>query len=123
MPPPDSFSPSPRSLEKFEPVPEPYLNRRASRTHRSMMPPSFTRSSEIGLDEAGVRLRMLVGRFGFGQLAGERIDVIVALAGAVDAVGPVQAGVEPLRRIRRAHLRGQHVAQLIEERLRIRLLN
>ena len=45
-PPPDSFSPSPRSLEKFDPVPEPYLNSRASRTQRSMMPPSFTRSSE-----------------------------------------------------------------------------
>src|SRR4029079_11963856 len=45
LPPPDSRSPSPRSLEKLEAVPEPYLNRRASRTHRSMMPPSFTRSS------------------------------------------------------------------------------
>ena len=44
-PPPESFSPSPRSLEKLDPVPEPYLNRRASRTHRSMMPPSLTRSS------------------------------------------------------------------------------
>ena len=44
-PPPESRSPSPRSAEKFEPVPEPYLNRRASRTHRSMMPPSLTRSS------------------------------------------------------------------------------
>ena len=29
------------------PVPEPYLNRRASRTHRSMMPPSLTRSSRM----------------------------------------------------------------------------
>jgi hypothetical protein len=38
---------SPRMNEKLEPVPEPYLNRRASRTHRSMMPPSLTRSSEI----------------------------------------------------------------------------
>ena len=47
LPPPESFSPSPRSLEKFEPVPEPYLNSRASRTHRSMMPPSLTRSSAI----------------------------------------------------------------------------
>src|ERR1700751_5719487 len=47
LPPPDSFSPSPRSFEKFDPVPEPYLNRRASRTHRSMMPPSLTRSSLI----------------------------------------------------------------------------
>ena len=45
LPPPPSFSFSPRSMEKFEPVPEPYLNRRASRTHRSMMPPSLTRSS------------------------------------------------------------------------------
>src|SRR3712207_8478131 len=30
---------------KLEPVPEPYLKRRASRVHRSMMPPGFTRSS------------------------------------------------------------------------------
>jgi hypothetical protein len=48
------------------------------------------------------------------QLAGE-VDVEVALAGAVDAIGPVQAGVEPLRRVRRDHLGGQHVAQLVEE--------
>ena len=71
------------------------------------------------LDEAGVRLRMLVGRFRLGQLAGDRIDVIVALAGAIDAVGPVQAGVEPLRRVRRDHLLGQHEAQLVEEGLRV----
>src|SRR3546814_984999 len=45
LPPPDSRSFSPRSFEKLLPVPEPYLNRRASRTHRSMMPPSLTRSS------------------------------------------------------------------------------
>ena len=70
-----------------------------------------------GLDETGVRLRMLVSGLGFGQLAGEGVDVIVALARPIDAVSPVQAGVEPLRRIRRAHLRGQHEAQLIEERL------
>ena len=31
--------------EKFVPVPEPYLKSRASRTQRSMIPPSFTRSS------------------------------------------------------------------------------
>ena len=71
------------------------------------------------LDEAGMRLRMLVGRLRFGQLAGERIDVVVALARAVDAIGPVQAGVEPLRRIGRADLRGEHVAQLVEEGLGI----
>ena len=32
---------------KFAPTPEPYLKMRASRTHRSMIPPSFTRSSLI----------------------------------------------------------------------------
>src|SRR5207344_1979654 len=32
------------------------------------------------LDEAGVRLRMLVGRFGFRQLAGLPVHVITALA-------------------------------------------
>src|SRR3546814_2611800 len=52
-----------------------------------------------GLDEAGMRLRLLVGGGGLDQLAGAVVDVVVALARAVDAVGPVQAGVEPLRRI------------------------
>ena len=74
------------------------------------------------LDEAGVRLRMLVGRFRFGQLAALEIDVVVALARPVDAIGPVQAGVEPLRRIGRAHLRRQHGAQLVEEGLRVGLV-
>ena len=45
LPPPLRGSPSPRRWLKFVPVPLPYLNSRASRTHRSMMPPSFTRSS------------------------------------------------------------------------------
>src|SRR5580658_8776675 len=45
LPPPESLSFSARRLEKFVPVPEPYLKRRASRVHKSMMPPSFTRSS------------------------------------------------------------------------------
>ena len=45
-PPPERFSPSPRRELKLVPVPEPYLNRRASRTQRSIMPPSFTKSSE-----------------------------------------------------------------------------
>ena len=46
LPPPESGSFSPRICEKFEPVPEPYLKIRASRVHRSMIPPSPTRSSE-----------------------------------------------------------------------------
>ena len=40
-----------------------------------------------GLDEAGVRLRVLVGRLGLRELAGLGVDVVVALARAVDAVG------------------------------------
>src|SRR6266566_8858179 len=46
LPPPESGSPSPRRAEKLVPVPLPYLKMRASRTHKSMMPPSFTRSSD-----------------------------------------------------------------------------
>ncbi len=45
LPPPESGSLSPRRCEKLDPVPEPNLNKRASRTQRSMMPFSFTRSS------------------------------------------------------------------------------
>ncbi len=73
------------------------------------------------LDEAGVRLRMLVGRLRLADLAGLEVDVIVTLARAVDAIGPVQAGVEPLRRIGRRHLHGEHVAQLVEEGACVRL--
>ena len=65
------------------------------------------------LDEAGMRLRMLVGACRAGQLAGLVVDIVVALARPVDAIGPVHAGVEPLRRVRRGHLRGQHVAHLV----------
>ena len=46
-PPPESCSPSPLKFEKFVPVPEPNLNRRASLTQRSIIPPSLTRSSSI----------------------------------------------------------------------------
>src|SRR5439155_1501859 len=45
FPPPERASSSPRSLEKLDPVPEPYLNSRASRVHKSMIPPGLTRSS------------------------------------------------------------------------------
>jgi hypothetical protein len=45
LPPPESRSFAARRAEKLVPVPEPYLKSRASRTHRSMMPPSPTRSS------------------------------------------------------------------------------
>ena len=67
------------------------------------------------LDEAGVRLRPFVGRRGGIGDAVAVIDEPMALAGTVDAVGPVQAGVEPLRRVGRADLRRQHVAMLVIE--------
>ena len=44
-PPPDRGSISPLKSEKFEPVPEPYLKSLASRVHKSMIPPSRTKSS------------------------------------------------------------------------------
>ncbi len=117
LPPPDSGSFSPRSAEKFEPVPDPYLKMRASRVHRSMMPPSLTRSSRDGLDEARVGLRALVGRGGAGHGAGVGVDVVVALGRAGEAVGLVETRVEPLRRVGGGDLGRQHVAQLVVEGL------
>src|SRR5205085_9690594 len=49
-----------------------------------------------GLDKAGVRLRVLVGALGSAQFPGAVIDVVVALRRPVDAIGPVEPGVEPL---------------------------
>ncbi len=119
LPPPERGSFSPRRRLKFVPVPEPYLKRRASRTQRSMMPPSSTRSSADALDEAGVRLGALVGRGRRLDLARLRVDVEVALRGAVDAVREVQPRVEPLGAVRRAALVGEHAAHLVVERLRV----
>ncbi len=68
-----------------------------------------------GLDEAGMRLRMFVSGFGLGQLAREGVDIEMALAGAINAIGPVQAGVEPLRGIRRNALGGEHIGKLVAE--------
>ena len=67
------------------------------------------------LDEAGVRLRPFIGRRGRVGRAVPMVDEPMALARTVDAVGPMQAGVEPLRRIGRADLRRQHVAMLVVE--------
>ena len=62
-----------------------------------------------------MRLRMLIGRLRLRQLAGERIDVEMTLAGAVDAIGPMKPGVEPLRGIRGDALGGEHIGQLVHE--------
>ena len=73
------------------------------------------------LDEAGMRLRMLVGGLRLRQLAGLVVHVEMALARPVDAVGPVKAGVEPLRAVRRHHLAGEHETQFVIEGPRILL--
>ncbi len=73
------------------------------------------------LDEAGVRLRPLVGRERALDLAGPVVGEIVPLRRAVDAIGPMQAGVEPLGRVGGRILAGEHEAELVEEALRIRL--
>ena len=64
---------------------------------------------------------MLIGRFRLGQAARLEVDVEMALARPVDAIGPMQPGVEPLRGIRRGHLPGEHEAHLVEEGARILL--
>src|SRR5262245_21391171 len=51
--------------------------------------------------------------------AGLRVHEAVALRGAGDPVRVLQAGVEPLRRVRGADLRGEHPAELVVERLRV----
>ena len=41
------------------------------------------------------------------------IHIVVPLRGAVDAIGPVEAGVEPLRAVGGRALRGQHMTHLV----------
>ena len=53
----------------------------------------------------------------FFQLSRFRINVIVPLRDAFYAVSEKQAGIEPLRAVRRGHLMNQHVAELILESL------
>ena len=65
------------------------------------------------LDKAGMRLRVLIGAGRSGQLAAAVVDVIMALRRAVDAIGPIEAGVEPLRRVGGAHLPRQHQPDLV----------
>src|SRR5438876_11721312 len=60
-----------------------------------------------------MRLRMLGSALRGAQLAGLVVDVVMALRRAVDAIGPVEPGVEPLRRVRRADLARQHQPDLV----------
>ena len=67
-----------------------------------------------------MRLRVLVGRLGLLQRARLEIDVVVTLGRAVDAIGPMQPGVEPLRRVGRCDLERQHGEELVIEGAGIR---
>ena len=71
---------------------------------------------------ARVRLRVLEGIGGFHDFARARVHIVVTLSRAGETIRIVQAGVEPLRRVRRRHLPGQHVAQFVMEAGRILLL-
>ena len=66
-------------------------------------------------------LRMLVGRGRGAQLARPVIHIEVALAGTVDAIGPMKARIEPLRRVRRGLLGREHIGELVAEGRRILL--
>ncbi len=72
-----------------------------------------------GLNEAGMRRRALVGAGRARHLTASGIDEVMPLRRALDAVGPVQASVEPLRAIGSGHLAGEHEAAFIEESLRV----
>ena len=67
-----------------------------------------------------MRLRVLVSRLGLLQRARLEIDVVVTLGRAVDAIGPMQPGVEPLRRVGRRDLERQHGEELVIEGAGIR---
>ena len=54
---------------------------------------------------------------GGGQLAGGGVDIPEALGGTGEAVGEVEARVEPLRRVGGGHLVGEHVLEFVLEGL------
>ena len=72
------------------------------------------------LDKTSVRRWALVSGCGALELLRERVDEVVPLRRPFDAVGPVQARVEPLRRIRGRHLSGQHETDFIVKHARVR---
>ena len=59
-------------------------------------------------------LGVFIGAVGLRQLACLIIYIVVALRRSVDAIGPVQTGVKPLRRVRGGTLCRQHIAHLVE---------
>ena len=67
-----------------------------------------------GLNEASMRLRMLIAAVRFGQLASLVIDVMMPLRRAINPIGPMQPSVKPLRRVRSGSLGCQHIAHLVK---------
>ncbi len=64
-----------------------------------------------------MRLGVGVGVLGELELTGRVVRDPVPLRGAVDAVRPVEPGVEPLGAVGRAHLVRHHVREFVIERL------
>ncbi len=62
-----------------------------------------------------MRLGPFIGRGAFGDLAGSRIDEIMALRRPLDPIDRVETRIEPLGAVRRRHLARQHVQQLVVE--------
>ena len=115
LPPPERGSFSPRRLGEVRPRAGAVLED-ARLARPEVHDPAFVDEIVLhGLDEAGAGLRPLVRRRRPREDARGRLDVEVALGGAGEAVGPVQARVEPLRRVGRGHLRREHVAELVVE--------
>jgi len=71
------------------------------------------------LNEASVNLWVGVSVGRDSDLTRRGVDVVVTLGRTSDAVGVIEAGVEPLRRIGRGHLGDEHVDQLIFEGLSV----
>ena len=64
-------------------------------------------------------LRVFIGACRTGQFAGLMVDIEVTLAWPINTIGPMHAGVEPLRRVWCRHLRGQHETHLVKIGARI----
>src|SRR5262249_5376448 len=72
-----------------------------------------------GLNETGMRLRMLKCIGGFDHFTGFGIDKIMPLCRPGESIGIMEPCVKPLRRIRRGHLMREHVTKLIMKSISI----
>ena len=68
-----------------------------------------------------MRLGVFIGAFRLGQNLALIVHIVVALRRPINAVSPMQPGIEPLGRVRCRHLPGQHEAHLVTIGLRIGL--